>query len=200
VGLIAYADALALLAERERGEGWLAWCEREGVFQFPTAEWADALASRLRALGAERPVEIGAGGGALGRALRERGLPLRSTDPEGTGEVERLGAAGALARHRPDLVLTCWLPFDSGAEARILADPGVRWYLAVVQAGPGYAGGEALWRAAGWAAEPLPGVDRWSVSRADFLSEVDRGEHVRRGRAFLFRRAEAPGAPSGGEA
>jgi hypothetical protein len=132
---------------------------------------------------------VGSGDGALGRALRARGVPLLLTDPGGGDGVEAAGAAEALRRHKPDLVLSCWLPFDAGGDAPILAHPAVRWYLAIVQAGPGYAGSEALWRAEGWEATPLDEVNRWSVSRADFLSGVDRGEHERRGLAFLFTRA-----------
>jgi len=196
VGLPTYREALALLAREERGEGWLPHCEREGIYQLPTAEWADALAGVLLPLGARRPLEAGAGDGALGRALRERGLPLILTDPRGGEGIEPLGVREALERHRPDLVLTCWLPFDLGGEALVLADPGVRWYLAVVQAGPGYAGSEALWRARGWSGRPLAEVDRWSVSRADCLTGVDCGEHLRRGAAFLFTREPGGARPT----
>lgn len=190
MALIPYRDALALLAREEKGQGWAAWCEREGVHQLPVREWVDALAEALRGIGAEKPLEVGSGGGALGRALRERGVPLLLTDPRGGEGVEALEAAAALERHRPDLVLACWLPFDAGGEGRILAHPAVRWCLAVVQTGPGYAGSQALWRAPGWEAKPLEEVNRWAVSRADFLSGVDRGGHVRRGAAFLLARTK----------
>ncbi|MEK6710133.1 MAG: hypothetical protein AABZ64_06110 [Nitrospinota bacterium] len=154
----------------------------------------EALAGALRGTGAERPLEVGSGGGALGRALREGGVPLRLTDPRGGEGIEALDTAAALDRHRPDLVLACWLPFDAGEDARILAHPAVRWLLAIVQTGPSYAGSEGLWRAGGWEARPLGEVNRWSVSRADFLAGVDRGEHERRGAAFLLtRRDPAPG-------
>lgn len=185
---IPYRDALALLAEEERGPGWLVWCEREGVYQVPVLEWLDTLAEVARSLGAVRPLEVGAGDGATGRALRARGLPLILSDPAGTGAVQRMDARDALVRHRPDLVFSCWLPFDSGVDAIILADPGVRWYLAVVQAGPGFAGSEALWRAKEWEWRRLEEVDRWSVSRMDYLSGTDQGDHVRHGASFLFTR------------
>ena len=96
----------------------------------------------------------------------------------------------ALGKHRPDLVLSCWLPFDLGAEKIILADPGVRWYLAVVQTGPGFAGPEGFLGDPAWSAERIGAADRWSISRADFLDGVDSGAHVRRGAAFLLTRNE----------
>ena len=187
---ISYEEALARLAGEERGDGWLAYCEQQGVYQWPVAEWAGALAGALLPLGAKRPLEVGAGDGALGRALREHGLPIVLTDPAGKDDIERLGVADALEAHQPDLVLSCWLPFDLGAEKIIFARPGVRWYLAVVQTGPGFAGSEALWADHGWTSRRLVEADRWSVSRTDYLTGVDRGEHIRHGAAFLFERTK----------
>lgn len=185
---VPYKEALARIAEEERRGGWLAYCESRGVYQWPTTEWVDALAGILLPLGARRPLEVGAGGGTLGRALRDRGLPFILTDPEGRGDVDRLSVAEALEAHRPDLVLSCWLPFDLGAEKIIFARPGVRWYLAVVQTGPGFAGSEALWRDHGWASRRIEEADRWSVSRTDSLTDIGKGEHIRHGAAFLFTR------------
>ncbi len=190
MALIAYEEAIALLAEEERGEGWLPYCERREIFQLPTAEWAGALAANLLPLGAERILEVGAGTGALGRALIERGIAARLTDPAGRGDVERLGVRAALGKYRPDLVLSCWLPYDLGAEKIILADPGVRGYLALVQTGPGFAGPEGFLGDPAWSAKRIGAADRFSVSRADFLDGVDRGAHVRRGAAFLLTRNE----------
>ena len=66
----SYEKTLVRLAEEERGGGWLAYCERRGVYQWPVAEWTGTLTEALLPLGAKRPLEIGAGGGALGQALR----------------------------------------------------------------------------------------------------------------------------------
>ena len=186
--LPAYEEALVSLAREERGEGWLAYCEARGIYQFPTREWTDALADAIREMGPELPLELGAGCGTLGRMLRTRGISLRMTDPKGGEDIEALGAAAALARYRPDFVLSSWLPFDAGAEEEVLRAPGVGAYLAIVQTGEGFTGGAALRGAPGWEITPLPAVDRWSISRMDFLSEVDRGEHIRRGRAYLLQR------------
>jgi hypothetical protein len=193
VPLPTYAEAVARLAGEERGEGWLVHCEREGIFQLPTLEWVDAIAAAITPLGAKCPLEVGAGSGVLGRALIERKISILltdplGTDPSGTGPVERLGVADALEEHRPDLVLSCWLPFDLGAEKIIFAHPAVRWYMAVVQTGPSFTGSEALWADHGWRSERIEAADRWSVSRSDFLSEVDRGDHIRHGAVFLFER------------
>ncbi len=185
---LPYAAAIARLSQEERGEGWLAFCEKQGVYQLPVVEWLDALAEEISGLAPRTPVEVGAGDAGIGKALRAGGVNLRLTDPAGGDGVEPLDAGGALTAHAPDFVFSCWLPFDSGAERLILRTASLRWYLAVAQTGPGYAGGEALWNAPGWRVRELSEVNRWSVSRADFLGGVFSGEHVRRGMAYLFTR------------
>lgn len=188
---LPYAAAIGRLAAEELREGWLVFCEQQGVYQLPVIEWLDALAEEISGLAPRTPVEVGTGDAAIGRALRAGGVNLRLTDPAGGCGVEPLDARGALAAYAPDFVFSCWLPFDSGAERLILRAPSLRWYLAVAQTGPGYAGGEALWSAPGWRARELGAVNRWSVSRADFLSGASSGEHVRRGMAYLFTREGA---------
>ncbi|MBT3352730.1 MAG: hypothetical protein HN400_15755, partial [Nitrospinaceae bacterium] len=133
-------------------------------------------------------VEVGSGAGALGRALMAQGIPLRMTDPAGDDDIEPLGAEEALSRYRPDMVVSCWLPFDLGAEKIILANPDVRWYLVILQEGPGFAGSEHLWRNSDWISQRIETADRWSVSRSDYLTEVVSGEHIRHGGAYLFER------------
>lgn len=187
---LPYAEAIAILAEEERGDGWLVYCERENLYQLPVVEWLDALREEILALAPEAPLEVGAGDATIGKALQARGVNLKLTDPAGRNGTEVLDARNALIAHAPDFVFSCWLPYDSGAERQILGARSIRWYLAVVQRGPGYAGSEALWEAPGWSVRELSEVNRWSVSRADFLSEVDSGEHVRHGMAYLFTREE----------
>ncbi len=187
---LPYAEAIAKLAEEERGDGWLAFCERENLYQLPVVEWLDALTEAILALAPETPLEVGAGDGVIGKTLQARGVNLKLTDPAGGDGIEALGARDALLAHAPDFVFSCWVPYDSGAERQILSASGIRWYLAVVQQGPGYAGSEALWDTPGWSVRELSEVNHWSVSRADFLGEVDSGAHVRHGIAYLFTREE----------
>ncbi len=187
---LPYAEAMAKLAEEERGEGWLVFCERENLYQLPVTEWLDALIGEISVLAPETPLEVGAGDAIIGKALQARGVNLKLTDPAGGDGTEALDAKDALIAYAPDFVFSCWLPFDSGAERSILDTPSLRWYLAVVQQGPGYAGSEALWDTPGWSVRELSEVNCWSVSRADFLSDVDSGEHIRHGMAYLFTRED----------
>ena len=93
----------------------------QGVYSFPTDELCDYLRSRIEGRIA---IEIGAGHGLLAKALcipatdnRQQEDPeLRAyyahigqpTVPYGDN-VEKLDAAAAVAKYRPDVVIACWV-------------------------------------------------------------------------------------------
>ncbi|MFQ5895791.1 MAG: hypothetical protein ACE5JJ_08275 [Nitrospinota bacterium] len=83
--LLGEEEALSLLRACERGEGWLPHCIERGIFVLPTRELAEALAGVIRTLAPRLLLEVGAGRGALARALRECGAQLIATDPEAPG-------------------------------------------------------------------------------------------------------------------
>jgi hypothetical protein len=130
----------AALARLRRG-ALAKLCEfdpRGPLYLLPTRELVRALAARIRALGARRVLEVGAGDGFLSGAL-ERAAPdlqilasdsgawasprarmsprerrqLRGVEVPGVrlgASVLRLEALEAIRRTRPDLVLASWLP------------------------------------------------------------------------------------------
>ena len=94
---------------------------RNGLYSFPTDELCDFLRDRIRGKSA---IEIGAGHGVLARALsipatdnrqqeeaavkahyRQIGQP---TVPYGE-HVEKLDAAAAVQKYRPNVVIACWV-------------------------------------------------------------------------------------------
>lgn len=94
---------------------------RNGVYGLPTAELCDFLRGRI---GGRTAIEIGAGTGALARALgivatdnrQQEGAAVRAhyqrlgqpTVPYGPN-VEKLDAHRAVERHRPQVVIACWV-------------------------------------------------------------------------------------------
>ena len=78
---LPYAEAIARLAEEERGEGWLIFCERKNLYQLPVVEWLDALIEEISALAPETALEVGAGDAIIGKALQAGGVDLKLTDP-----------------------------------------------------------------------------------------------------------------------
>lgn len=130
------------------------WCVRNAVYQVPTRELVDKLRSFI---GSRKAIEIGAGHGAIGRAL---GIPVTDSymqqipevrakfalmgqpiiDPP--PDVERLEALEAIQKYDPEVVLGCWItqlgtpdvPQSSphGVDERaLLAHPSVKSYIMV---------------------------------------------------------------------
>jgi hypothetical protein len=181
---------------------WLEFCERHGLYQVVTREYAEILASRLKRLSPRRILEVGAGSGRLASALRARGLDILATDP-GTWPgsvppawVERAGIGEALARHRPELVIGAWLPADTPAHRQVLSDPGVRWYCVIDHHQNGIVGAEALADTPGWDVTRLAEADRWALTRWDSLTDITHGNLVQHGVTLLFARQTPANAPT----
>jgi hypothetical protein len=131
------------------------WCVRRGLYSLPTLELVDWLRPYVD----DAAIEIGAGHGALGRAL---GLPITDSkqqeDPEARAfcdrlgqapvtypvDVEKLTAMQAIEKYKPRVVLACWVthrylpaqPQLGGNmhgvdESKLLKKPGVRRYILV---------------------------------------------------------------------
>jgi len=187
-----FDEWLALMEQAERGEGWLAWCEARGIYVAWSPSLVAAVTEVLRACGG--PVlEVAAGDGTLARCLADHGLEVRPTDPVPSApDVERLSCEEALARYAPRVVLSCFPPLDAGIEQRVTRHPAVRHYLYVGPLVNDRPGPEALWIEPGWDRIPLPAVDRFLISRLDYLADFTRRTHRRRAAALLLSRQGPP--------
>ncbi|GHD03359.1 hypothetical protein GCM10007320_63320 [Pseudorhodoferax aquiterrae] len=112
---------------------------RHGVYGFPTEELCDYLIARIAG---RRAIEIGAGNGVLAEAL---GIPAtdnrQQEEPELKAYYQRLGqptvsygdnvekldAAAAIAKYKPEVVIACWVThrFDPSAPERGGSNTGV---------------------------------------------------------------------------
>lgn len=141
------------------------------IYLLPTQPFLRALGRTIRACGATRVLEIAAGDGHLGACLARAApdLEIAMSDSGAWEEpaarmsakekrdhreravaglrvgpgVERRDARAAILRHRPDLVLACWLPPGPLLEEVIRAP--VRHVLEI-GAGSGVTGDIACWR------------------------------------------------------
>ncbi|MFM2153392.1 MAG: hypothetical protein RL199_1827 [Pseudomonadota bacterium] len=142
------------------------------LYFLPTTRWVDALAASLRSWGVRRVLEVGAGEGLVSRALAKRAPDLfvqasdsgawqrpaarMSPAERATIDVARvpglalgedvwkLGAAEAIRRFQPDLVMGVWLPPAGTLLTRLIRSP-VRYVLDVGAAG-GVTPGAWHWR------------------------------------------------------
>ena len=163
----------ALMSLRQPDLDWLCEFAPPGPLYFlPTTRWIDALATFLRARGVCRVLEVGAGDGIVSRALARRApdLVVQASDsgaweratarmsaeerrridvshvpglPLGD-EVWRMGAAEAIRRFEPDLVMGVWLPPQGTLLTRLIRSP-VRYVLDIGAAG-GVTPGAWHWR------------------------------------------------------
>ena len=188
IKVLPYIDVINKLAIEEKSEGWLAWCEDNELFQYPVLEWIDTIAETIRNTGSKKNLEIASGNGIIGNAIKDSGLPIVLSDLTGKQDIENLDAKKALSKYNPDLVFTCWVPFDSEIDSLILNYPTVKWYLTVIQTGSGFLGNELIWNFPGWNFKEILSTIDFSVSRTDFLTKIDHGEHIVHGKTFLFTR------------
>lgn len=109
---------------------------QSGCYLIATAEFVASLRSLI---GGRQALEIGAGRGILAACLKRAGVALTAVDdgswadtvPLGSG-VLRLDGREALARVKPQVVVSCWPPPDNAFEPAIFATPEVQDYLVIV--------------------------------------------------------------------
>lgn len=182
---------------------------RGPLYLLPTRELIGALASRIRACGAKRVLEVAAGDGFLSAALRQAapGLEVIAsdsgawTDPHARmtvrerrefgginvpgvrlgASVLRLDALAAIRRTRPDLVLASWLP--PGALLERLVRAPLR-YVLEIGAKDGVTPGAWSWR---FAHEFCEEIERSARCRLD-----ERPRRTLHSRVTLYYAARHP--------
>jgi hypothetical protein len=189
----SFDNALSLLEAADRSDGWLAACEERQVYLALNREFVAALvaqvdALRNRALHSE-VLELGASDGQLALALQQNGISVIATDSNPrAAHVLPLTAAQALRQFQPRTVLTCFPPVDAGIEKAIFDTPSVRDIIYIGPEWNGRVGTDAIWNQPGWTVTPLPQVDRFIVSRLDYLVDFTRATHRRRAGALCLER------------
>jgi hypothetical protein len=194
-----FDTTLSLLEAADRSDGWLAACEERQIYLALNREFVAALAAVLENVAQvddlrRRPflpeiLELGAADGQLALALQQNGVPVIPTDPNPrAAHVLPLPAAQALRQFKPRSVLVCFPPVDAGIETAIFDTPSVRNIIYIGPEWNGRVGTDAIWNQAGWTVTSLPEVDRFIVSRLDYLVDFTRATHRRRAGALCLER------------
>ena len=188
-----FDTTLSLLEAADRSDGWLAACEQRHIYLALNREFVAALVAQVDALRKRaflrEILELGAADGQLALALQQNGIPVIPTDSNPrAAHVLPLTAAQALRQFKPRSVLVCFPPVDAGIEAAIFDTPSVRNIIYIGPEWNGRVGTDALWNQAGWTVTSLPQVDRFIVSRLDYLVDFTRATHRRRAGALCIER------------
>jgi hypothetical protein len=109
--------------------------QSRGIFCF----YSSKLIQEMAALIAGRScLEIAAGDGTLSRLLRAAGTSIRATDDFSWSHlisfpdsVEKMEAAAALKKYRPEAVLCSWPPPGNAFEGQVFSTPSVDLYLVI---------------------------------------------------------------------
>lgn len=176
------------LAEPGTRAGFVAVCRARGMYHLPTVEFVAVLARILGRLPGPW-LEVGAGQGALARALRETGVPIVATDDGAwwpdplPADVGRYEVESALTRYQPGAVLCVWPPRGTDWPALFRTAPSVRAYLLIGDGPRGMTGTPASWSGApGWRRRTLPVLAATGRCRLD-------ADGVLHTHALLVRRA-----------
>jgi hypothetical protein len=112
---------------------------RHGLYSFPTEELRDYLLARIAG---RRAIEIGAGSGVLAKELGIRATDNRQQEDAELkayyqrlgqptvaygDDVEKLDAAAAIAKYKPEVVIACWVThrFEPSSPERGGSNTGV---------------------------------------------------------------------------
>jgi hypothetical protein len=188
-----FDTTLSLLEAADRSDGWLAACEERQIYLALNSEFVAAVVAQVDALRKRaffpEILEIGASDGQLALALQSQGVTVIPTDSNPRApHVFPLTAAQALRRFKPHSVLVCFPPVDAGIEAAIFDTPSVRNIIYIGPEWNGRVGTDAIWNQQGWTVTSLPQVDRFIVSRLDYLVDFTRATHRRRAGALCLER------------
>jgi hypothetical protein len=188
-----FDTTLSLLEAADRSDGWLAACEELQIYLALNREFVAALVAQVddlrRRAFLPEILELGAADGQLALALQQNGIPTIPTDSNPRAEsVLPLTAAQALRQFKPSSVLVCFPPVDAGIETAIFDTPSVRSIIYIGPEWNGRVGTDALWNQPGWTVTSLPQVDRFIVSRLDYLVDFTRATHRRRAGALCLER------------
>jgi hypothetical protein len=182
-----FDNALSLLEAADRSDGWLAACQERHVYLVLNHEFVAALAAVLAF--SPEVIELGAADGQLALALQTHGVRVIATDANPrAAHVLPLTAAQALRQIKPRTVLVCFPPVDAGIEAAIFDTPSVRNIIYIGPEWNSRVGTDGLWNQPGWTVTSLPQVDRFIVSRLDYLVDFTRATHRRRAGALCVER------------
>lgn len=166
------------------------------LYHIPTIEWIDGLAAWIRARGARRVLEIGAGDGFVSHLLRERLANVKVIAQDNrswpttrtlyppvveAGDLEdcTLGCVETARLFRPDLILWVWAPMGTCGAALL---PHCDDYLLVGEGQDGCTGGfpgdrEPLQNAA------LEVLDNFARCRTDYYDMLHTVHYLYAGTA-----------------
>ena len=183
--LPTYSEVIELCKEKTKKSisNWFMYQDETHIYEYLNSDYIDALAKILAPY--KRILEVGAGNGRLSHFLRQR-LPnafIVATDNGSWGiepvfPVEKMEYTEALEKHKPEIVISCWMPYADDWTPEFRGCDSVKGYVLIGETDGGCCGREDLW----FGSDGLePGYERDGFIRHDLdelrLLQVCRSDY-----------------------
>jgi hypothetical protein len=182
-------QARGFIALREFDEGWLSFCEREGIYGLWTEEFLDALSTILSARTDGPVLEVAAGNGTLASHLRSRRIEVNSTDPANRGG---LTARRAIEKHYPKIVISAFAPYDADVDTAVLEALCVQHYVAINTEIDGRFGHPRTLSDPRWRRQPADRAAALLFTRYDTPIDEEGQRIIQHGGVLLLQRVQSP--------
>lgn len=188
--LPTYLEVVEFCKSMKQGlsRDWYKLRKEQNIYEFHNRDYIDALAKALTPY--RNILEVGAGDGRLSYFLRQR-LPDSSIVAIDNGSwgiepvfpVEKMEIDEALEKYKPDLVISCWMPYKDDWTPLFRACDSVKGYVLIGETDGGCCGNEELWFGAegeapgyikdGFARQNLDELRRLQICRTDYYDDLD---------------------------
>jgi hypothetical protein len=164
VALPTYQMLIDDVIRSELYDGWLIRCQEQEIYLELNRELVRNLASVLKKITDQTVLEVCAGRGELARVLDSLGTQVLATDKASAPD---LSIDKALHLCKSNVVLGCFVPYDSGVDEMVLANSNVEHYIVLNARIGGQLGSDLLWNHPQWKVEPIERVTQWMITRHD---------------------------------
>jgi hypothetical protein len=168
---------------------WYKLREEQHMYELHNRDYIDALAKIL--IPYKNILEVGAGDGRLSHFLRQRlpeskivAIDNGSWKIEPAFSVETMEIDEALEKYKPDLVISCWMPYSADWTPLFRQCNSVRGYVLIGETDGGCCGCESLWFGQTEGEEPgyikdgfvrhnLDELRKLQICRTDYYYDLD---------------------------
>lgn len=158
------------------------------IYECLNQQHVDALANFLKPY--KKILEVGAGNGRLSHFLRERlpdasivAIDNGSWEIEPLFSVEKMEIDEALEKYQPEIVISCWMPYQADWTPMFRACSSVQGYILIGETDGGCCGTETLWfgedgenpgyEKDGFTRYDLDELSKWQLCRTDYHYDLD---------------------------
>lgn len=155
------------------------WCRIHNIFQLLNIEFIKELSTKIREMGHNTILEVGAGRGLLGKYLSdELGQEIILTDDYSWWDrnkinlidynIKKMDYKEAIKTYNPELIIVSWIPYKKRWTEHFRDNRSVKGYI-IIGEGPGGCTGSYMDWKTSWIRQQLDDVENYGICRSDFF-------------------------------